>query len=295
MASSVHFSDEDAAQTNASQRFPWVSVLWFSALLIALYAPVLWAMVKEWATDEEMGHGFFVPLVAGYIIWRKKDEILRLNIKPNWWGLVVIAWGFIQLIMGTVGADYFLARTSFLISLVGVLLVVGGTALVRSVAFPLFLLLFMIRIPSFIYGKITLPLQIFASKMATSCLSLLGIPVLREGNILELANQRLYVEEACSGIRSLLSLSFLSLVYAYFFDSKAWMRAVLLVAAIPIAIITNASRITITGVLSQYNSEWAQGIYHSFEGWVVFMLALVILVAAHQTLNRAYNFIHARR
>ena len=137
-----------------------------------------------------------------------------------------------------------------------------------------------------IYNQITFPLQLFASQVAEFNLGLMGIPVLRDGNILELASQKLSVVEACSGIRSLLSLSFLSLVYAYFFDKSVWMRWVLLVATIPIAILANAGRVTITGILSEINPELARGFFHSLEGWIIFLIALVMLGGLHLLINR---------
>ena len=151
----------------------------------------------------------------------------------------------------------------------------------------------MVPIPAIIYGQITLPLQLIASNLAERALSLMGIPVLRDGNILELPRQSLSVVEACSGIRSLLSLSFLSLVYAYFFDAKVWMRWVLLILTVPIAILANAARVTLTGLIGEYKMEWSHGIYHSISGWIVFMLALAMLVAVHRVINAFYEARHA--
>ena len=207
----------------------------------------------------------------------------------------MVVWGFVQSVLGTVGADYFLTRTGFFIALIGVIWTMAGFEMLRRLAFPLFLLLFTIRIPLFIYSRITFPLQLLASKLAAGGLSLIGIPVLREGNVLELASQKLDVVEACSGIRSLISLSFLALVYGWFFDRKVWMRWVLLAASIPIAIIANSGRIVITGILSEIQKEFATGAYHSFEGWVIFMVDLFILISFHGLLNKAYSFVQARR
>jgi exosortase len=162
---------------------------------------------------------------------------------------------------------------------------------VRALAFPLLLLPFMIPIPAVIYNQITFPLQLFASQVAEASLNLLGFPVLRDGNILELASQKLSVAEACSGIRSLLSLSFLSLVYAYFFDKNVWMRWVLLIATAPIAILANSARVTITGILSEINTELAQGFFHSLEGWIIFLVALAMLVGVHALIRRVYGSI----
>jgi exosortase len=152
----------------------------------------------------------------------------------------------------------------------------------RTLIFPLFILLFMIRIPLFVYQQMTFPLQIFASKVATVLLEVLNIPVMRDGNVLELPSGRLAVIEACSGIRSLLSLTFLSLAYAYVFDGRPWMRVVLFFCSIPIAIAANAIRVTLTGILSEYNKELAEGFFHTFEGWLLFMVALAGLIATHR-------------
>jgi len=272
----------------------WPAIAWFAALLLVCYAPVLLRLVRQWAQDQDMGHGFFVPVVAGYIAWQKRQELMGQATSPNWWGLAIVAYGAFQLFVATLGAELFLARTAFIISLVGVVLVMGGLRSLRILAFPLFLLCFMVPIPAIIYNQITFPMQLFASQVADSTLSLFGIPVLREGNILELASQRLNVVEACSGIRSLLSLSFLSLVYAYFFDKKVWMRPVLLVATLPIAIVANASRVALTGLVSEYNAELAEGIFHYASGWVIFMVALVILIAFHQVINWVSRRLGAR-
>jgi exosortase len=274
-------------------QLPWTAMLWFGILLIACYAPVLYGLVRQWATDEDMGHGFFVPAVAGYIAWRRRDELTSLKPVPNYWGLALVVFGAIQMMLGTLGAQIFIARTAFLVSVVGAVLFMGGTRALKILAFPMFLLVFMFPIPAIIYAKITLPLQLFASSVAETVLNFIGTPVLRDGNVLELANgQRLSVVEACSGIRSLLSLSFLSLIYAYFFDPKVWMRWVLLAATIPIAIAANASRVTLTGLISEYRPDLAQGFFHTLEGWVLFIVALVLLVAFHQLINRIYSAIH---
>jgi exosortase len=268
----------------------WAAFAWFSALLVAAYFPVLRHLVEQWSNDENVSHGFFVPAVALYIAWQRRDSILAIERRPAWWGLAIMGWGAVQGYVGVLGAELFLQRTSFLITLVGLLLVVGGTQLVRVLAFPLLLLPFMIPIPAIVFNQITFPLQLFASQVAETALGWIGIPVLRDGNILELASQRLSVAEACSGIRSLLSLSFLSLVYAYFFDGRVWMRWVLLIATVPIAILANAGRVTLTGIMSEVNPDLARGFFHSLEGWIIFLTALVMLVGLHVTISRVVKW-----
>ena len=167
--------------------------------------------------------------------------------------------------------------------------------MLKKLAFPLFLLFFMVPIPSVIYSAATFQAADSGQPARRCALTVLAIPVLREGNVLELPNQRLSVVEACSGIRSLLSLTFLSLVYGYFFERKTWLRVVLFLSTIPIAIVANASRVTMTGIMTQVKADLAEGFFHQAEGWVIFMVALVILIVWHQLLVRGSNFVAARR
>lgn len=262
----------------------WAAAAWFGLLIVLLFAPVIRDMFKEYAKDESMGHGFFVPIVAGYMIWQRKAALERTALRPHWSGWVVCGLGFLLLLLGTFGAEFALMRGGLLLTIYGVVLATCGFPVFNLLVFPLLLLLFMIRIPQFIYGQITFPLQILASEFAEFSLSMLGIPVLREGNVLELASQKLNVVEACSGIRSLLSLAFLSLVYGYFFEEKRWIRTVLFLATIPIAIFANGLRVTITGILSEVNKDYAEGVFHTMEGWVIFMVALAGLLMLHQLL-----------
>ena len=285
----------DAPAVDAVKKnMPWVEVAWFGILLIGTYFFVLKHLVEQWATDEDTSHGFFVPFIVGFIVWQRREQLAALPWKPAWWGIALLIWGGIQSYIGLLGAELFLQRTAFLISLVGVLLLLGGTALIRELAFPLLLLPFMIPIPTVVYNQITFPLQLFASRVAEILLGLINIPVLRDGNVLELASQKLSVAEACSGIRSLMSLSFLALVYAYFFDSKVWMRWALFLGVLPIAILANAGRVTITGILSEQNPELARGIFHEMEGFVIFAIALAMLFPLHLLINWIYRWKFAK-
>jgi exosortase len=272
---------------------PFPAIFWFLALLILLYYPVLKPMVTEWVDNETMGHAFFVPLVAGYAAWLNREKILAAPVKPCWPALTLVLWGFCQMMLGFLGADFFLARTAFLIAVVGVIWTLAGTAVLRTLAFPLGVLIFMIRIPLFVYQQITSPLQHLASSVASRSLELIGIPVLQDGNILQLASKRLEVVEACSGIRSLLSLTFLSVAYGHLFERRTWMKVVLFLSTIPIAIVANAGRVTLTGILTEYKPEIAEGAYHTFEGWVIFMVELVALLGMHQLLTRFAKRSHA--
>jgi len=274
--------------------FSWATIAWVSILLAVCYAPILAALVRQWDGDPDMGHGFFVPAIAGFIAWRKRDLIADKLPAPNWWGLAVMLWAGLQLYIATLGAELFLARTSFVISIVGAVLLLGGTEYLRIFRLPLILLFFMVPIPAVIYNQITFPLQILASRAAETTIDLLQIPVIREGNVLILPQQTLNVVEACSGIRSLLTLTFLSVVYGYFFEKRMWVRVVLFFSTIPIAIAANAGRVAFTGVISQFKPELAEGWFHEAQGWVIFMIALTILVTFHQAIIRTSDFIDRR-
>src|SRR6185312_1430979 len=201
-----------------ARTFSWTTIAWVSILLGVCYAPVLFALARQWNDDADMGHGFFVPVIAAYIAWQKRDQIAGKLPKANWWGLVLMIWAAFQLYIATLGAELFLARTSFVFSVIGAVLLLGGTEYLRIFSFPMFLLFFMVPIPAVIYNQLTLPLQFLASQVAEKTIDLLQIPVIREGNVLILPQQTLNVVEACSGIRSLLTLTFVSLIWGYFFE-----------------------------------------------------------------------------
>jgi exosortase len=270
--------------SKGAAHFSWPAIAWVSMLLAICYWPVLIALVRNWNSDPDMGHGFFVPLIAGYIAWGKRDHVNGRIPKPNWWGLAILLWAAFQLYIATLGAELYLARTSFVISIIGAVLLLGGPEYLRIFAFPLFLLFFMVPIPAIIYNQVTFPLQLLASRVAEAAISGLQIPVIREGNVLELAEQKLNVVEACSGIRSLLTLTFLSLVYGYFFERRTSVRFALFLSTIPIAIAANAGRVALTGVISQFRPELAEGLFHEAQGWVIFIAALAMMMIFHQLL-----------
>ena len=278
-------SGQESVQKTPSP-FSWGIIAWVSALLAVCYGPVLYRLAGIWYSDADMGHGFFVPVIAGYIAWQKRDKIAGLVPRPSWWGVAILVWAGLQLYLGTLGAELYTTRTSFVISVIGAVLLLGGKQYLKIFWFPLFLLFFMVPIPSVIYNEVTFPLQLLASQVAENTISVLGIPIIREGNVLVLATQRLDVVEACSGIRSLLTLTFLSLVYGYFCEKRTWVRTVLFLSTIPIAIAANAARVTMTGVIASFKPELAEGLFHEAQGWVIFMVAFAILALLHQVIIR---------
>src|ERR1035438_5629009 len=199
----------------------WGSVL-IGALMAAVYYRVLAKLVTDWWQIPDFSHGFLVPIFAAYLVWDKRETLLDTKVAPTWSGVAVVALGLAVLLLGVYGAEVFLSRISLLILLAGLVLCFGGWELLKELRFVLLVLLLAIPIPSIIFNEITLPLQILASKLATALLQLplFGVPVLREGNVIELPAMKLEVAEACSGIRSLMSLFTLSVFYGYFLEKR---------------------------------------------------------------------------
>ena len=262
----------------------WGSVL-IAALMAAVYNRVLAKLVTDWWQIPDFSHGFLVPIFAAYLVWAKSKTLLNTKVAPTWSGVAVVALGLVVLLLGVYGAELFLSRVSLVILLAGLVLSFGGWQLLKELRFPLLVLVLAIPIPAIIFNEITFPLQILASKLASALLPLFGVPVLREGNIIQLSAMKLEVAEACSGIRSLMSLFTLAIFYGYFLEKSALRRAVLAVASIPIAIAANAVRIFGTGLCVQYwDPDKALGFFHEFSGWVIFLVSLGCLFIVHRAM-----------
>jgi exosortase len=263
----------------------WRSVL-IGTLLMAVYWRVLGKLVTDWWRIPDFSHGFLVPVFAAYLVWTKRKILRETRIVPSWAGIVVIALALLVLLLGVYGAELFLSRVSLVILLTGLVLCFGGWQLLKELRFAILVLLLAIPIPSIIFNEITLPLQILASKLASSLLPLFGVPVLREGNVIELPSIKLEVAEACSGIRSLISLFTLSIFYGYFLEKSFARRAILALASVPIAIAANVVRILGTGLCVQYwDPDKALGFFHEFSGWVMFLVSLGCLFIVHRSMQ----------
>jgi exosortase len=264
----------------------WIPLPLIFCLIVILYAAVLKGLVTQWWSDQDYGHGFFVPLFSCYILWRERERWTRTEIKPSNFGFIVMIGAVGLLLLGSVGAELFISRFSLLVLLAGMILFLAGWRMLRAVSFPLGYLIWMIPIPAIIYNQITLPLQLIASRFATAWLELVQVPVLRDGNILVMSNYSLEVVEACSGIRSLMTLVALAVAYGYLTESRPWVRYALVVLMIPIAILTNALRIMGAGMLAhRYGPAVAEGFLHQFSGWVIFVGALLLMFFSHWILR----------
>lgn len=264
----------------AARRRDWIALAALVLAGAALYASVVPSMVRDWAQDENYSHGFLIPVIAGYVLWTRRAELASAARQGRWsWaGLAVCLAGLALYVVGRAGAEFFLQRSSLVVLLLGTVLWVWGWPLLRLTGGPLIFLMFMVPLPYLVYDAVAFPLKLLAARVATDSLYYLGVPVFREGNVIHLASQTLEVADACSGIRSLMSLLALGVVYAYFTESTAWKRWVLVLSTIPIAIVANAFRVTGTGILTHYVSpKAAEGFFHTFSGWLVFVVAFVLL------------------
>jgi exosortase len=270
-----------------SQAWWWqVSVL---VLLVgSLYSSILIHLWKQWGADPNFSHGFFVPAFSLFVLWQDRSRLATLPRMPSWWGLPVLFVALAVLIVGVLGAELFLSRISLLLVIAGLVIFFNGWDYFRAILFPWAFLILMVPIPAIVFSQITFPLQLLASKFAAFTLPLFGVPVLREGNIIYLPAMPLEVAEACSGIRSLLSLTTLAIIYGYLRETRVWVRVVLAIASVPIAIFANSLRIVGTGLLVQYwDPDKAEGFFHLFQGWLIFVVSLAMLFLLHQVLPKA--------
>jgi exosortase D (VPLPA-CTERM-specific) len=261
-----------------------VSTILGAGLIVALlwaYWPVLTNLLEKLLESEDYSFGLLLPLVSGYLVYLKWPEIRRRPWRPAWMGIVVLALGFFLYIIGEASTDLYTPRMSFIVSLAGVLLLCGGWRLVRLLWFPLLLLLLMIPLPKFLMGQITLPLQLLSSRLATDILQIIGIPAVRQGNVIDLGVRQLQIVAACSGLRYILSLLALGIIFCYFYQRRPWKVALLLLSLIPAAIIANALRVAGMGIFPALQV----GFWHTFSGWLIFIFCFGFLSAFNWVLS----------
>jgi exosortase len=251
-----------------------------------VYAGTLSGLVRQWASDDDVSHGFLVVPLAAFFLWERRQALHQAPIRPSAVGLVIVVTSLLVFVAGRLGAELFLARVSMIGLLAGVVLFLRGWQQLRICLFPIAFLFLMIPLPAIVFNQITFPLQGIASRAGEAVIAMAGVPVLREGNILYVPGRALEVAEACSGIRSLMSLITLAIVLGYFTERRAGARVLIALAAIPIAIIANATRVAGTGLMTYWVSPAAaEGFFHTFSGWLVFLVAFIGLVLVRQLLE----------
>jgi exosortase len=270
-----------------SSKRSWIAAALVLAGFALLYRQVVVKLVMDWYNDDNYSHGFLIVPLALYFVWERREKLRKIPVTPSALGLVFVLGSVIVLIAGILGSELFLTRISILGTVVGVILFLFGWAHLRALAFPVAFLLLMIPIPAILFNQIAFPLQLLASQFGESAMGLANVPVLREGNVLILANTTLEVAEACSGIRSLVSLLTLAIVFGYFSDPRGWVRTLLTLSAIPVAIVTNGFRVAGTGIAAhRFGAAAAEGFFHEFSGWLVFVSAFMLMLAVQRAIVR---------
>ena len=261
-----------------------------SLLLVALgivYWPIVVPMAKQWAADDNYSHGFLVPLIAGYLAYLRRDELLAAEVRPSNYGLAIICFGLFMLLLGWIATEYFTMRSSLVVIVAGSVLYLLGWEIFKILLAPMAYLLLMVPIPAVIYDAAAFPLKLFVTKVSVLALKAMGIIIWQEGNILMFPNITLEVADACSGLRSIMSLLALGAAYAFVLHTKTRDRVILILGTLPIAVFTNCLRVIATGVLAQYfGSAAAEGFFHEFAGFFVFFGAVVMFVVLGALLKR---------
>ena len=286
VAKEADLSFTPAAEYSASTRMKWLPYAIIAILLCVLYWRVAVKLVYDWYTIPDYSHGFLVPFFAAFLIWDKRKILSAIPIKQTWSGIALVVFAIMVLILGVYGVELFTARMSFVMLLAGLIWTFFGWDMIKALRFPLLVLILAIPIPAIVFNRITFPLQLQASRIASAVLPVLGVPTLHEGNVIELPVMKLEVAEACSGIRSLVSLFTLAVFYGYFLEKTTKRRVILALASIPIAVAANVVRIVGTGLCVQYwDPEKALGFFHEFSGWVIFVVSLVCLYLVHRAMR----------
>jgi exosortase len=272
--------------SSESRKGTLFSSLLLGGLVVILYAPVLRWMARQWWDDPNYGHALLVPVFVGYVFWRERSRWRTVSVRPSDSGLPIMLLALGLLILGMLAAELFTVRVSLLILITGTIVFLAGWQVLRSIAFPIGYLIFMIPLPALVYYQLTFPLQLWASRLGVHGLVMLGVHTVREGNLLILPNVTLEVVEACSGVRSLLSLLAAVVGYGYLAENSMWKRCLLVALTIPIVILSNGLRLVATGLLSAvYGPKVDTALTHTALGLACFAFAFISIILIHVLLR----------
>ena len=255
-----------------------ITLVALAGVFLLLYAATFKDLFQTWSTEEDYSHGFLIIPVSLYLVWRRKDELLKQPFHPNKWGIPILAVWAALYFLGYAGDISTFVTYSMIVLILGTVITIAGNAIAKLVLFPILFLFFMLPIPSEIYTMLTNPLKLIATNASVWVLNLLNVPVYQEGNLMHLPHYSMQVVVACSGIRSLISVVALALLMGYVLFKSNVKRSILFLFSLPISILGNILRITVTGLLAYHvSSEMAEGYSHTLAGLVTFTISFIVL------------------
>jgi exosortase len=267
----------------------WLARLILAAITLALYGQILLELADDWWNDPNASYGLLVPPLVGYIAWKQRRLTLSFPAEPDWRGLFWTGAACLTLLIGRLGAEFFLSRISLVMLLTGLIHTFWGRARLRTLVFPLLLLATMVPPPVIVFNKLAAPLQLFASTVSSRVAQLFGVSVFQDGNIIQLATTTLGVEEACSGLRSLSALMVMAMLLGFAQCRRPVTRVILFLMSFPIAVFVNVIRVSGTAILADQNADLAMGFYHTFSGWLIFLLGIAFVSGSSYLLNKTLD------
>lgn len=275
------------------QQFWRTPISWWTVLIAGLvlitvagYEGVA-EMVRRWQVSEEYGYGFMIPMISAFLIWQRRDKLARLHFSGSWFGVLLLLGGVSLTLAGQLSTIHFVTQYGYVAVIIAGAYALLGWRGLRLVLVPLLLLFLMVPLPGFANNNLSFQLQLISSEIGVWVIRLFGISVFLEGNVIDLGSYKLQVVEACSGLRYLFPLVALSIVSSYFYQAAVWKRLIVILSSAPITVLMNSFRIGVIGVLVEYGGPaQAEGFLHDFEGWVVFMGCVILLVAEMWILTR---------
>jgi len=265
----------------------WIKCTLYGLLFLGIYYSAFTTLItRDWEREAYSYCWLILPVVF-FLIWLKRDELASTPSEPSWMGLLPFSVGIVFFWLGELGGEYFTMYVSSWLIMIGICLLHLGWKKVKTIGFALFFILTLFPVPQFINTRIMLQLRLISSKLGVAMIQVCGLPVHREGNIIDLGFAQLQVVDACSGLHSLISLVVLCLLLVYFFKDHLWKRAVLLFLSIPLAIVTNSMRIAMTAILYRYfGADVAEGFFHGFSGLLIFAICIPVLLIGMKILEK---------
>lgn len=265
----------------------WLLIAAGFLLLIPMFWGGLTELVERWGKQEEYSHGYLIPLLTLYFIWDKRAYLQSLEFKPGYLAIPIVVVALLVAGIGEISALYLLIHYAIILILLGMVYALGGLRLLRTLLFPIAILIFCIPLPYFLEASLTADLQLLSSNIGVAFIRMLGIPVYAEGNVISLSNYQLQVVEACSGLNYMYPLLSISFILGYMYQTSMWKRVLVFFSSIPITILMNSFRIGVIGVLVEHwGSSMAEGFLHFFEGWIIFIACLVLILLEIKLLEK---------